>query len=291
MWDYTINGVPLNATLNERYMLLPTQITEGTNLKPGDTGKIVISEELKDFFDAGVGQTVVIEDANFEIAGTFSGSYQSNTVFMSIDDARWVAGLDEGEAQSLSVYAVNDSVIDSIVDDIQTLYPSLNVMANRDMNAMMSERMQSREEEQIESMETDMNKVEATGDLIIGLSMIAAGLIVLFLMLYTVKERTKEIGTLKALGFTQNNIMLQFVVEGLVIGFIGGAAGLVVGYIGAPILSDFFLPDSNVTASSRPSVFILFLGLLAMVLLGGLGSVYPAWTASRKNPVEAMRHE
>ena len=85
--------------------------------------------------------------------------------------------------------------------------------------------------------------------------------------------------------------MFQFIVEGLIIGFIGGAAGLVVGYIGAPILSNFFLPDSNVTASARPSILILALGLLAMVLLGGLGSVYPAWTASRKNPVEAMRHE
>ena len=58
---------------------------------------------------------------------------------------------------------------------------------------------------------------------------LATSLIVLFVMLYTVKERTKEIGTLKAIGFSNSTVMSQFMLEGVLLSMIAGVVGIAIG--------------------------------------------------------------
>jgi putative ABC transport system permease protein len=136
-----------------------------------------------------------------------------------------------------------------------------------------------------------MERIETTGNQIIIISVITAGMIVLFMMLYTVKERTKEIGILKALGFTGNSILSQFVIEGTVIGLFGGIFGVTIGWVAAPSLSGLLLPSSEVYATSTPSIVLIALALCLTLVLGAFGSLYPAYQASKKSPMEAMRNE
>ena len=114
---------------------------------------------------------------------------------------------------------------------------------------------------------------------------------IMFLMLYAVKERIKEIGVLKALGFTGNNVMGQFISEGTIIGFMGGVLGIILALVAAPVLSNLLLPGSEAFATSNPTIDLVLLALVLTVCLGAFGSLYPAWSASRKDPVEAMRNE
>jgi putative ABC transport system permease protein len=137
----------------------------------------------------------------------------------------------------------------------------------------------------------------------------ATSLIVLFVMLYTVKERTKEIGTLKAIGFSNSTVMGQFMLEGVLLSMLAGVVGIAIGSIAAPTIASFLLPSVGVgvrstgaavvsgttrfgglsVATMTPELILLGFGLA--ILLGTLGSLYPAWRAAKIRPAEAMRYE
>lgn len=116
-------------------------------------------------------------------------------------------------------------------------------------------------------------------------------------MIMSVMERTREIGTLMALGFRRARILRQFVSEGLALGAVGGAVGLVVGVFLAQLISKIGIPmppppgmamgfTGEVTISWPLAVEALVFALLTSVM----ASVYPAWKASRLEIVDALRH-
>ena len=80
---------------------------------------------------------------------------------------------------------------------------------------------------------------------------LATSLIVLFVMLYTVKERTKEIGTLKAIGFSNSTVMGQFMLEGVLLSMIAGVVGIAIGIIAAPTIASLLLPSVGGGRSRR----------------------------------------
>ena len=110
-------------------------------------------------------------------------------------------------------------------------------------------------------------------------------------MMYTVKERTKEIGLMKAIGFTGNSVMSQFILEGTAIGILGGMIGVIIGFIAGPAISEMLLPNSEIFTTTTPSYILIILVLCLTGILGAAGTIYPAWQASRKSPMEAMRNE
>jgi putative ABC transport system permease protein len=291
MYDYIVYGVPLDSFLDDEYNILPLNIVEGRKIVENDSSMVLIKEELKGFFDAEVGDTVTIENMSFEVAGIYSSEIGGKDIYMSLSDARELIGLEEGEANQLSVYAENDSAVDGIVYDISELFPGFRVFSYGDFAGASAENILFAGTEQINQLQGDMERIETTGNQIIIISVITAGMIVLFMMLYTVKERTKEIGILKALGFTGNSILSQFVIEGTVIGLFGGIFGVIIGWVAAPSLSGLLLPSSEVYATSTPSIVLIALALCLTLVLGAFGSLYPAYQASKKSPMEAMRNE
>ncbi|MDR2943586.1 MAG: ABC transporter permease [Methanosarcinales archaeon] len=116
-----------------------------------------------------------------------------------------------------------------------------------------------------------------------GISLVVGSVGIMNIMIVTVTERTKEIGTFKALGYTSNDILLLFIIESVVISVIGGAAGTVLGliisYVGA-----FFLGIAlslSYGAIAAAIVISIFIGIFA--------GVYPAKRAADMNPVDALR--
>ncbi len=289
--DYTLNGFPIEVDKVLEMELIPIDMTTGRSLSPSDRNSMIISEDLVEFFDAGVGEYVEIEDVLMKIVGTFSGEFESKMVYTPLAAAQEIMDLSSDSYPSLTVYAVNESVVDGLVVVLEDYFPTYNVISNKDINARRVSNLQTTTEQQVISLQADMEEVESTGTMIIGISMVMAGVIVFFIMQYTVKERTKEIGTLKAIGFTRESIMGQILLEGLILSMIAGVAGVIVGWLGAPIIADLLLPSADATSTGNISPFMILLGLLIMIGLGSLGSIYPAFIASRKSPVEAMRHE
>jgi len=295
LFDYVIMGVPIDTSLDEFYSLLPTDIVYGRKITQDDEFAVMIKDTLTEsdanFSGAEVGDLVEIEGYNFTVVGIYSSDTNRNYVYMDISDARKVLGLEEGQAYSLNVYAQDKSYVDMVVYSIEQNYTNLRVTAYADMYSQLTERINQQQENEIASLSEDSKKIENTGNQIIIVSIITAGLIVLFLMIYTVKERTKEIGLLKAIGFSGKSITTQFIIEGIAIGFLSGIAGIILGVTAGPFLSKVLLPSTQKFTVTTPSLLLISEVLCLTILLGFIGTIYPAWQASRKSPMEAMRNE
>ena len=104
----------------------------------------------------------------------------------------------------------------------------------------------------VESMSTIMNTLSIAISVIAGISLLVGGIGVMNIMLVSVTERTREIGTRKALGATNSDIRMQFVVESMIVCLIGGVIGIIVGttmgYIGSSLISEPSYPTAGYIA-------------------------------------------
>lgn len=114
--------------------------------------------------------------------------------------------------------------------------------------------------------------------------LIVSGIGIMNVMFVTVKERTREIGTLKAIGAKKSEILSQFLLEAIFISLTGGVFGVIAGFFAIPVLKYFELP-------SLPSINGVVLGLTFSVITGIFFGFYPAWQAADLNPIDALRYE
>jgi putative ABC transport system permease protein len=117
------------------------------------------------------------------------------------------------------------------------------------------------------------------------ISLLAAGVGIMNIMLVSVTERTKEIGLRKSVGARKSNILSQFITEAVVLCQIGGIVGIGLGIVGGNLAAIAF---------SLPAVFPLDWALIGFALCAFIGvafGVYPAWKAANLDPIEALRYE
>lgn len=113
---------------------------------------------------------------------------------------------------------------------------------------------------------------------------VVGGIGIMNVMFVSVKERTQEIGILKALGSSKREILMQFLMEAMTISVMGGAVGIGVGFALVPLLRMFGMTVEPLAVSGIYS-------MLFAVVTGTLFGLYPAWKASRLMPVEALSQE
>ena len=117
------------------------------------------------------------------------------------------------------------------------------------------------------------------------ISLIVGSIGIMNIMLVTVTERTREIGIMKALGFSSMDILLLFLVESVIISLFGGLLGLGLGIGGAYVVTTFLkLPFFY-------SPYIFEAGLLVALIVGVVAGVYPASKAAKLTPVDALRYQ
>lgn len=120
---------------------------------------------------------------------------------------------------------------------------------------------------------------------IAGISLIVGGIGIMNMMLTTVTERTREIGLRKAIGAKGRHISRQFLAEAIMLTFMGGAAGIALGWIISMLVTRF---AGIATAVSLSSILLAF-GVSAAI--GIIFGYYPARRAASLNPIEALRYE
>ena len=120
---------------------------------------------------------------------------------------------------------------------------------------------------------------------IAGISLLVGGIGIMNMMLTTVTERTREIGLRKAIGAKRRDINFQFLTEAVVLTFVGGFLGIVLGWLIAFVISYLGIVQASVSMSS----ILLAFGVSA--LIGIVFGYYPARHASSLNPIDALRFE
>uniref|UniRef100_A0A7V4FDX0 FtsX-like permease family protein n=2 Tax=candidate division WOR-3 bacterium TaxID=2052148 RepID=A0A7V4FDX0_UNCW3 len=117
------------------------------------------------------------------------------------------------------------------------------------------------------------------------ISLIVGGIGIMNIMLVAVTERTREIGLRKAVGASNRDILLQFLLEACFLSFLGGLIGLILGISSAKIIAALTPLESAVP------LWVVIIGVLFPICVGIFFGIYPATRAAKLNPIEALRYE
>jgi len=141
----------------------------------------------------------------------------------------------------------------------------------------------------MEEVASTVSETMATTTMLLGaiaaISLLVGGIGVMNIMLVSVLERTREIGIRKALGARDTDIWIQFLIESAFLSLVGGLIGVALGWGAAYLVSNVWSMHTLV------SVDIVILAVSVSVGIGLFFGFYPAWQASRLNPIEALRHD
>ncbi len=119
---------------------------------------------------------------------------------------------------------------------------------------------------------------------IVSVALLVGGIGVMNIMLVSVTERTKEIGVRRAIGARRADIILQFLLEASMLTGMGGIIGVIVGFLISLLLKALKMP-------SQVPIIYVFIGFSVSVAIGLIAGLYPAFKASRLDPIEALRYE
>jgi len=297
----------LTSELVDNYPVLTTNITSGRNLQAGDSNVVLLSENNSAYFDKTVGDTVTILGQDFTVVGIHGTNSVSDrlTLYMNLSDAQSLTN-NTGYITSFRIFTTSSDVVSTVAGTISSMHSELTVSTPQERMTQLQQ-LQSSYTAALTSAENSINSTQTTAFEEIVVVVAATSLIVLFVMLYTVRERTKEIGTLKAIGFSNKTVMGQFMLEGILLSIIAGVVGIAIGVIAAPTISSLLLPSVSgnlfggtgaiiragaaQTTTASVNIDLVLLAFGASIALGAIGSLYPAWRAAKIRPAEAMKYE
>jgi putative ABC transport system permease protein len=133
--------------------------------------------------------------------------------------------------------------------------------------------------------ETLASTLQVLVAVIASISLVVGGIGIMNIMLVSVTERTREIGIRMSLGATPGDILIQFLLEAVVLAVVGGLLGITLGITGAAVLADLLGWPLIVSPA------VVAVTVLASAGVGVFFGYYPAWKASRLDPIEALRTE
>lgn len=262
----------------------------GENISENDlnemTNVAVMGDSLaKKYFsnlDEAVGSTIRIEDKTFTIIGILErkgdgiqGLSPDDTIFIPFTTAEQSV-FNPYTMPQIVALAKDLSMVQRSMKEIQS---TLNYVLE-DGSYYMVEDAGSRIEAATQSAGTMNVLLIAMASIVF----VVGGIGIMNVLFLSIKERTKEIGILKALGSSKQEIMLQFLFESVIISTFGGVMGVVLSYLIMPLMKYTNTPVS-------PSIEGQLIAVLFAVITGTLFGLYPAYKASQLKPIEALSYE
>ncbi|SFF93056.1 putative ABC transport system permease protein [Desulfotomaculum arcticum] len=268
-------------------------IQEGRMLEEEDETKknkcVVVGAELANTLTDGnpseiVGQNISINGRKFEVVGIYNRVGDAGPG-MSYDDSAFIT-YTVGQKYLLGTRA--NPMIMAQATGLDTVQAAISDITNiLDANHRVGGADQFRIVDAGSRLAAAQESARTMSLLLLAVAvvvLIVSGIGIMNVMFVTVKERTKEIGTLKAIGAKKREILSQFLLEAVVISLVGGVLGVIIGFFTVPLLKYFELP-------AIPTLNGILLGLIFSMVTGVFFGFYPALKAAELNPIEALRYE
>ena len=291
--QYRVSNIYTLGTSAEFPLILRSEMMEGRFFSEvealGGRNVVVIGFDLADALfpnETPVGKSVRIRDQQFTVVGvvTRQGSFLGlfswdSVVMMPLNTFR----------RYMSIYNNAEVRVQVDADRMEEARDELRGIL-RNLRGLRPEQKDDFEinEQLILRAQLDpiKNGIAIAGLFITGLALFVGAIGIMNITYVSVKERTKEIGTRKALGARRRTILIQFLIEAVSICLVGGATGLMLAWGASAVVA--------VAAPSFPVVFspaLVLTGLIVSVLTGVFSGFAPAWQASKLDPVVALRYE
>ena len=289
-WSSTVYGVT-NAYLTVRNWPLESGRQFSANeVTAGSAVCIVGATVRKQLFadQDPIGADIRLQTISCQVIGLLTSKGQGGIMGMDQDDVvliplrafqRRISGDRKISGLQIGLQEGSDAAL--LTGEIRKL-----MRQRRGMQLNQEDDFEVMSSEEILSIFTNtMRMLTALLSAIAAISLLVGGIGIMNIMLVSVTERTREIGVRLAIGAFDNDVMIQFLVEAVVLSSLGGAMGITLGmaasYLGCRLLGVAFAPDLRMTA----------LAFAFSAIVGVLFGFFPARKAARLDPIEALRHE
>lgn len=296
-------NISISGINSEYFSSDDVTLLAGRRLTSNDnTGKkkvIMISDKVVDQIFDGDSQKALSQKIQVEIDGVYYQyyvvgvyKYESNNSFSSSSDeditttayipiltGKAQTHSDEGYQQFTVVTKSGIDSVSTFATQIENFF-SLYYSSNEDYKVSTTTM-----ESMTESMSDMIGTVSIAISFIAGISLLVGGIGVMNIMLVSITERTREIGTRKALGAKNSSIRFQFIIESMILCLIGGILGILVGFLLGAIAASIL----GYSAAVPVAAIIVAVGF--SMVIGIFFGYYPANKAARMDPIEALRYE
>ena len=246
--------------------------------------------------NAAIGKPLRLNHANFKVIGVLQSYGASSDAVIVMPEAAARSGVfgygyGGDELSSIIVKATSTQTVKAAEAQITEVLRANHHITNTAFDDFQVQDLGSRVTTFTSLITLITNFVPA----IAAISLLVGGIGVLNIMLVSVTDRTREIGTRKAIGASDGAILSQFVLEAITLAGLGGLIGAAIG-VGLILLTKLLIPllgtsgflSSFSPVLSAPPIAVAFTISLAIGLVAG---GYPAWRAAQLNPIEALRYE
>ncbi|MBQ0067881.1 MAG: ABC transporter permease [Phascolarctobacterium sp.] len=288
-WTARVEGtMPANFSIQNNELQegrIYTQRDLNSRNRVAVLGKTVADNLFMD--ENPIGQTIRINKAPFQVIGVLKskgqgagGNDQDDIVYVPLTTAMSrMMGITY--VQRINIQAANENVINDVQAEVEEVLRLRHKIKEGTYDDFTINNMAA----VMDTMMETANTITLLLGCIAAISLLVGGIGIMNIMLVSVTERTREIGIRKALGATFNNILLQFLIEAMVIGIVGGFFGVILG-IGASYVVSFFFNWKTVI-----SVLAIVVAVVFSVGIGLFFGIYPARKAALLNPIDALRYE
>lgn len=262
----------------------------GRLLEPSDSYVAIIGDMIaNNIFDQpiGVNQVITINEKSVRVVGVLESGDNDNGIIMPIDAAVDIIGDAENDVYDSIIVTVNDiDNVEAVVEDIEEKLMISRHVTERDQDFTVSD-----SKSQLDSMSEMMDSMSLFLAAIAGVSLIVGSVGIANTMFTSVMERTKDIGTMKAIGAKNRDILMIFLFNSAMVGLVGGVLGILLSLVLTSMLPMLGLAIMRSSMGSTLSLDLVVIGISIAIFVGVISGVVPAYNASKMKPVDALRYE